>query len=41
MSKKVALLILDGWGLGDGSKSDAIANANLHCSFNSMQLQCE
>lgn len=25
--KKVALLILDGWGLGDGSKSDAIANA--------------
>ncbi|MBL7884120.1 MAG: 2,3-bisphosphoglycerate-independent phosphoglycerate mutase [Bacteroidia bacterium] len=28
MSKKVALLILDGWGLGDGSKSDAIANAN-------------
>jgi 2,3-bisphosphoglycerate-independent phosphoglycerate mutase len=26
--KKVALLILDGWGLGDGSKSDAIANSN-------------
>ena len=26
--KKVALLILDGWGIGDGSKSDAIANAN-------------
>jgi 2,3-bisphosphoglycerate-independent phosphoglycerate mutase len=26
--KKVALLILDGWGLGDGSKSDAIAHAN-------------
>lgn len=26
--KKVALIILDGWGLGDGSKSDAIANAN-------------
>lgn len=25
--KKVALLILDGWGLGDGSKSDAIAQA--------------
>jgi 2,3-bisphosphoglycerate-independent phosphoglycerate mutase len=25
--KKVALIILDGWGLGDGSKSDAIANA--------------
>ncbi|MGQ0829321.1 MAG: 2,3-bisphosphoglycerate-independent phosphoglycerate mutase [Bacteroidota bacterium] len=28
MSKKVALLILDGWGIGDGSKSDAVANAN-------------
>jgi 2,3-bisphosphoglycerate-independent phosphoglycerate mutase len=27
MKKKVALVILDGWGLGDGSKSDAIANA--------------
>lgn len=26
--KKVALLILDGWGIGDQSKSDAIANAN-------------
>jgi 2,3-bisphosphoglycerate-independent phosphoglycerate mutase len=26
--KKVALIILDGWGLGDGSKSDAIANSN-------------
>jgi 2,3-bisphosphoglycerate-independent phosphoglycerate mutase len=26
--KKVALLILDGWGIGDGSTSDAIANAN-------------
>jgi 2,3-bisphosphoglycerate-independent phosphoglycerate mutase len=26
--KKVALLILDGWGIGNGSKSDAIANAN-------------
>jgi 2,3-bisphosphoglycerate-independent phosphoglycerate mutase len=26
--KKVALIILDGWGIGDGSKSDAIANAN-------------
>lgn len=25
--KKVALIILDGWGIGDGSKSDAIANA--------------
>ena len=28
MSKKVALVILDGWGLGDGTKSDAIANSN-------------
>ena len=27
-SKKVALLILDGWGFGDKSKSDAIYNAN-------------
>lgn len=26
--KKVVLLILDGWGIGDGTKSDAIANAN-------------
>jgi 2,3-bisphosphoglycerate-independent phosphoglycerate mutase len=25
--KKVALIILDGWGIGDGSKSDAIAHA--------------
>jgi 2,3-bisphosphoglycerate-independent phosphoglycerate mutase len=25
--KKVALIILDGWGIGDGSASDAIANA--------------
>src|SRR5687768_313670 len=24
---KLALVILDGWGIGDGSKSDAIANA--------------
>lgn len=28
MSKKVALIILDGWGIGDGSKSDAVANAH-------------
>jgi len=28
MSKKVALLILDGWGHGDKTKSDAIYNAN-------------
>lgn len=28
MSKKVALLILDGWGYGDKTKSDAIFNAN-------------
>jgi 2,3-bisphosphoglycerate-independent phosphoglycerate mutase len=27
-SKKVALLILDGWGLGDQSEADAIFNAN-------------
>jgi 2,3-bisphosphoglycerate-independent phosphoglycerate mutase len=27
-TKKVALLILDGWGLGDKTKSDAIHNAN-------------
>jgi len=27
-TNKVALLILDGWGLGDKSKSDAIFNAN-------------
>jgi len=27
-TKKVALLILDGWGFGDKSKSDAIYNAN-------------
>lgn len=27
MRKKVALIILDGWGIGNGSKSDAIANA--------------
>lgn len=26
--KKLALVILDGWGIGDGSKSDAIAHAN-------------
>ncbi len=29
MNKKVCLLILDGWGIGDGTKSDAIANANV------------
>ncbi|MBN8703690.1 MAG: 2,3-bisphosphoglycerate-independent phosphoglycerate mutase [Bacteroidetes bacterium] len=28
MTKKTALIILDGWGIGNGSKSDAIANAN-------------
>lgn len=26
-NKKVALIILDGWGIGDGSKADAIANS--------------
>lgn len=31
MSKKVALIILDGWGTGDGSKSDAIAQAHTPC----------
>lgn len=28
MSKKIGLIILDGWGLGDKSKSDAIYNAD-------------
>lgn len=28
MSKKFGLIILDGWGIGDHSKSDAIYNAN-------------
>lgn len=28
MNKKAALIILDGWGIGDGSKSDAIKNAS-------------
>ena len=28
INKKVALIILDGWGFGDKSKSDAIYNAN-------------
>ncbi len=27
-AKKIALIILDGWGIGDGSKADAIANSN-------------
>src|SRR5581483_5520292 len=26
-NKKVALIILDGWGIGDGSKADVIANS--------------
>jgi 2,3-bisphosphoglycerate-independent phosphoglycerate mutase len=26
MNKKVLLMILDGWGIGDGSKSDVISN---------------
>src|SRR5579863_10053447 len=26
-TKKVALIILDGWGLGDGSKADVISNS--------------
>jgi 2,3-bisphosphoglycerate-independent phosphoglycerate mutase len=29
MTKKAALIILDGWGIGNGSKSDAIANARV------------
>ncbi|MBM3160777.1 MAG: 2,3-bisphosphoglycerate-independent phosphoglycerate mutase, partial [Bacteroidetes bacterium] len=28
MNRKFGLIILDGWGIGDGSISDAIANAN-------------
>ncbi len=28
MTQKTLLMILDGWGIGDGSKSDVIANAN-------------
>lgn len=28
MTKHFGLIILDGWGIGNGSKSDAIANAN-------------
>lgn len=28
MSKKVGLIILDGWGIGDKSKSDAVFNSN-------------
>ena len=28
MSKKVGLIILDGWGIGDKSKADAISNAH-------------
>lgn len=28
MTKQFGLIILDGWGIGNGSKSDAIANAN-------------
>ena len=27
MAKKLVLIILDGWGIGDGSKADAIANS--------------
>jgi 2,3-bisphosphoglycerate-independent phosphoglycerate mutase len=29
--KKTALIILDGWGIGDGSAADAIAHANTPC----------
>ena len=31
MSKKVGLIILDGWGIGDKSESDAIYNAKTPC----------
>lgn len=31
MSKKIALIILDGWGKGDGSLADAIAHAKTPC----------
>ncbi|MGB0933022.1 MAG: 2,3-bisphosphoglycerate-independent phosphoglycerate mutase, partial [Lishizhenia sp.] len=34
MSKKVGLIILDGWGIGDKSKSDAIFNAKTPCMDN-------
>lgn len=29
MAKKIVLIILDGWGMGDGSKADAIANSQI------------
>jgi 2,3-bisphosphoglycerate-independent phosphoglycerate mutase len=29
MNKKLALIILDGWGIGDRTRSDAIANSNV------------
>ena len=28
MKNKLGLIILDGWGIGDGSKNDAISQAN-------------
>ncbi len=31
MKKKVGLIILDGWGIGDGSKNDAISQAKTPC----------
>ncbi|HRX28745.1 MAG TPA: 2,3-bisphosphoglycerate-independent phosphoglycerate mutase [Saprospiraceae bacterium] len=36
-SKKVALLILDGWGIGSNDKVSAIANANTPCFDNLMK----
>lgn len=36
-NKKVGLIILDGWGIGDKSKSDAIFNANTPCMDGLMQ----
>jgi len=38
-TKKVALLILDGWGLGDHSKADAIYNANTPFFDNCLKTQ--
>ena len=38
MSKKVALLILDGWGLGDGNNSDGVHLANTPCFENLLAI---
>ena len=39
MSKKVALLILDGWGLGDENSSDGVHLANTPC-FDNLLATC-